>query len=285
MKIFCLLIIVSFASGVVAQDLGRKPEIGVVQNFENDSLLHAAGYVCLVESVAKCFSPSKISEEQFLDNIQRFQNLQLPLYAVNIFMPGELKLVGPSVNEAEILSYVDKVFKRCKQAGVNRIIWGSGGARRVPDGFDKGTAKDQFVAIARKVAVAAKKYNIDLALENLNHTETNFINTAEEALDIVKRVDQPNLRLCVDIYHMLKEGESASVIEKTKGYLVYCEVAEKENRTPPGVHGDDFRPYLAALKKIGYTGKIVIECRWENVELQAKLARENLQKQIDDVYR
>ena len=84
---------------------------------------------------------------------------------------------------------------------------------------------------------------------------------------------------------MLKEGEPASVIEKSKGYLVHCEVAEKENRTPPGVNGDDFREYLTALKKIGYTGKIIVECRWENVDLQAGLAFKSLQKQIDEVYR
>jgi sugar phosphate isomerase/epimerase len=183
-----------------------------------------------VESVGKCISPRKISEEQFRDNLEKFKKLQLPLYAVNIFMPGDLKLVGPAVNETEILSYAEEVFKRCNRAGVKRIIWGSGGARRVPDGFEKAKAKEQFISIASKVAVVAKKYEIDIALENLNHTETNFINTAEEALDVVKKVNRPNFRLCVDIYHMLKEGEPASVIEKTKGYLVYCEVAEKENR-------------------------------------------------------
>lgn len=282
---FLYIIIMCFIPPAIAQRSGLKPEIGVVQDFEKDSLLYAIGYGSLVESVAKCFSPRKVSEQQFLDNLEKFKKLKISLYAANIFVPGDLKLVGPEVDEAAVLAYVDGVFVRCKQAGVRRIIWGSGGARRVPDGFDKGKAKEQFISIARKVALAAKKYGIDLALENLNHTETNFINTAEEALDIVKKVDHPNFRLCIDIYHMLKEGEPASVIEKSKGYLVHCEVAEKENRTPPGVNGDDFREYLTALKKIGYTGKIIVECRWENVDLQAGLAFKSLQKQIDEVYR
>lgn len=284
MKNFFLYIAIGFVTPAIAQRSSQKPEIGIVQDFEKDSLLHAIGYGYLVESVAKCFSPRKISEQQFLDNLQKFKKLKISLYAVNIFIPGELKLVGPEVDEAAVLSYVDGVFVRCKQAGVKRIIWGSGGARRVPDGFDRAKAKEQFISIARKVAGAATKYGIDLALENLNHTETNFINTAEEALDIVKKVDHPNFRLCIDIYHMLKEGEPASVIEKSKAYLVHCEVAEKENRTPPGVKGDDFREYITALKKIRYTGKIIVECRFENVDKQAGLAFTSLQKQIDDVY-
>ena len=206
------------------------------------------------------------------------------MYAFNIFIPGELKIVGPEVNESAVLTYVDKVFQRCKAAGVSRIIWGSGGSRRVPDGFDRTKAKEQFVSIAKKIADKASQYNITLALENLNSTETNFITTVEEALDIVKKVDHKNLRLCVDIYHMLKEGESPSSILKTKGYVIYCEVAEKEGRTPPGVQGDDFRPYFTALKQVGYNDKIMIECRWENVAAQGEIAFQKLRTQIQDVY-
>ena len=83
---------------------------------------------------------------------------------------------------------------------------------------------------------------------------------------------------------MQKEGESPSSILKAKGYIIYCEVAEKEGRTPPGVQGDDFRPYFAALKQVGYHDKISIECRWENVAAQGQIAFQRLQTQIQEVY-
>ena len=260
------------------------PAIGIVQNIENDSLLQRYGYRYLVESVGKLISPRTVTDEQFQSNVLKIKNLRVPMYAFNIFIPGELKIVGPDVNEAALLTYVDKVFQRCQETGVNRIIWGSGGSRRVPEGFDRTTAKEQFVSMAKKIADKASRYNITLALENLNSTETNFITTVEEALDIVKKVDHKNLRLCVDIYHMLKEGEPPSSILKTKGYVIYCEVAEKEGRTPPGVQGDDFRPYFSALKQVGYNDKIMIECRWENVAAQGEMAFQKLRTQIQDVY-
>ena len=260
------------------------PAIGIVQNIENDSLLQRYGYRYLVESVGKLISPRTVTDEQFQSNVLKIKNLRVPMYAFNIFIPEELKIVGPDVNEAALLTYVDKVFQRCQAAGVNRIIWGSGGSRRVPEGFDRTKAKEQFVSMAKKIADKASRYNITLALENLNSTETNFITTVEEALDIVKKVDHKNLRLCVDIYHMLKEGEAPASILKTKGYVIYCEVAEKEGRTPPGVQGDDFRPYFSALKQVGYNDKIMIECRWENVAAQGEIAFQKLQTQIQDVY-
>ena len=284
MKYLLFLLVVILTATLTNAQHARIPEIGIVQNIENDSLLQRYGYRYLVESVGKLISPRTVNDEQFQTNVARIKNLRVPMYAFNIFIPGELKVVGPDVNEQAVLEYVEKVFQRCQAAGVNRIIWGSGGSRRVPDGFDPGQAKQQFVSIAKKIAALASQYKMTLALENLNSTETNFITTLEEALDVIKKVDHKNLRLCVDVYHMLKEGESPASILAAKGYVIYCEVAEKEGRTPPGVQGDDFRPYFAALKKIGYNDKIMIECRWEDVAKQGEMAFQKLKIQIQDVY-
>jgi len=281
--LFLLCFLALYVKTTEAQNT-TGPAIGIVQNIENDSLLQRYGYRYLVESVGKLISPRTVTDEQFASNILKIKNLRVPMYAFNIFIPGELKIVGPDVNEAALLTYVDKVFQRCQATGVNRIIWGSGGSRRLPEGFDRTKAKEQFVSMAKKIADKARRYNITLALENLNSTETNFITTVEEALDIVKKVDHKNLRLCVDIYHMLKEGEPPSSILKAKGYVIYCEVAEKEGRTPPGVQGDDFRPYFSALKQVGYNDKVMIECRWENVAAQGEMAFQKLRTQIQDVY-
>jgi sugar phosphate isomerase/epimerase len=263
----------------------KTPEIGVVENIENDSILHVFGYKYLVESTAKILSPRNFSDQQFNSNLERIKKLRIPLFACNIFIPGDLKVVGPDVDEKAVLSYVEIVFQRAKTTGLKMIIWGSGGSRGVPDGFDRVKAKAQFISMGKKIAALAQKYNITLALESLNSTECNFINTLKEALEIVKAIDHKNLRLCMDIYHMLKEGESADVIAETKGYLVYCEVAEKEGRTPPGVHGEDFSSYFTALKNIGYTGKIVLECRWNNLNAQGSSAYQELHRQIDKAYK
>jgi sugar phosphate isomerase/epimerase len=262
----------------------QKPEIGIAQGLEHDSVLYTSGYRYVVESINKLISPRNVSQEQFIQNLAILRKLRSNVYALNLFIPGDLKLVGPEVNEEAILVYAEQVLIRCQQAGVKMIVWGSGGARRVPDGFDREKANKQFADIAKQIAVKAKAHDVMLALENLNSTETNFITTAAEALAMVKRVDHPNFRLCIDIYHMLKENESPDVIEAASKYVVHCDIAEKLNRTPPGVAKEDFRPYLKALKKIKYTGKIVIEGRWENLATQALPAYQYLQQQIDEVY-
>lgn len=262
-----------------------QPQLGVATAITFDSILNKAGYKFIVEAVPQIASPVSISDSAFHYKLRQLNKLALPVYALNIFIPGDLKLVGPNVNEQAILDYTQKVFTRCKQAGINLMVWGSGGARRIPEGYSKEKARQEFVHVAKKIAEQAEQYEIILALENLNQQETNFINTVTEALEIVKQVNHKNFRLCADIYHMLRENEPATVLLQTKGYLVHCDIAEKENRTPPGTAGDDFTPYLKALKQIGYSGKIVLECRWNNLVEEAQPSRIYLQQQINKIWK
>lgn len=282
-KYLLLLFAAGLALGVKAQQFAT-PEIGIVSGMEHDSLLRAAGYCCLVENTQRLFSPLEIADAEFEILLDKIKLLDVPLLATNIFIPGHLKVVGPDVNEDALLAYVKKVFQRGKRAGISLIIWGSGGSRRVPDGFDHARAREQFISISRKIAAQAKEHNIVLALESLNRREVNFINTLAEAHEIVKAVNHENLRLCADFYHMLKEGESPESIVSAGQYIVYAEVAEKEGRTPPGVNGDDFQGYIAALKKIGYNGVIVIECRWNDLQSQAGPANRSLKNQVEAVF-
>jgi sugar phosphate isomerase/epimerase len=281
-RIAAFAFIISSGYSCMSQNL--RPDIGICGDIREDSLFHASGYSVLVESIAKLISPKTVSDQQFSDNLVMIEGLKTKLYAFNIFIPGELKLVGPDVNEDSLMAYVKTVFQRCQRAQVHLIIWGSAGARRIPDGFDTLKARNQFIDIARKLAVMASNYDIILALENLNKQETNFITTLQEACEIVKEVDQPNLRLCADIYHMLVEHEPPSVIARTKDYLVHCDIAEEHHRGAPGSYKEDFTPYLKELKNVNYRGKIMIEARWTNLPAETRPAREYLEAQLDIVY-
>lgn len=284
-KLFTFLTVLLVSLSATAQKKPAGPQIGIVQEMEQDSLLETMGYKYLLESTRRILSPQNVTDQQFAALLPTIKQLAVPMYGCNLFIPGDLKVVGPEVDEQAVLEYVEPVLQRAQAAGLTLITWGSGGSRSVPEGFSRLTATAQFIYMAKKVAAVAAKYDMILALENLNSTECNFITTLAEALAVVKAVDHPNLRLCVDVYHMLKENESPEAIAGSKGYAVYCEVAEGEGRTPPGVQGYDFTPYIEALKKEDYTGNIVIEARWDDLAKQGPMAYETLRKQIDSVYK
>jgi sugar phosphate isomerase/epimerase len=263
---------------------GSTPDIGVIQSIKKDSVMYANGYRYIEESVNNSFSPRNVSEAQFNENLKLYRQSRVNLYSCNVFVPGSLKLVGPAVNEPAVLGYVDTVLRRCREAGVQIVVLGSGEARRIPAGYDSVKASQEFIVLVRKMADLASAYGITVAIENLNHKETNFVLSVGQAIDIVKAVNRPSFRLTVDIYHMLVEDEPAEVIEQSAGILAHCHIAEETDRAYPGKAGVDFRPYFKAMKSAGYRGKIMIECRWLDFDKEAGGALQYLKQQLEEAW-
>jgi len=257
-------------------------EIGVCTSLSNAKLLQDNGCTYMEESVGGFLVPTE-HDSVFEKKLQQAKSLGLQVYACNSFIPATLKVTGPETKHKEILVFADTAFRRAKKAGVAIIVFGSGGARKIPDGFSKDSANQQFISLLKQMAPIAQKYGITVCIETLNKTETNFVNTITEGLEIVKAVDHQNIMLLADFYHIMKEGESPDVIIKAGKYIKHCHIAEKEKRTPPGIEGDDFKPYFEALKKINYKGKISIECRWTKIEEELPLAVKEMNKQMAEI--
>ncbi|PSR56517.1 sugar phosphate isomerase/epimerase [Adhaeribacter arboris] len=277
---FFFLVSLGFTFTAEAQKI---PQLGIVESMDRDSLVYASGFRLIGETVGKMLAPT-LTEEQFQANLQTIKKAKTKLYLCNVLFPGNIKIAGPEVDEKKVLDYLDQVFARAHTAGVPIIVLGSGGSRRLPEGYDTEKAKTDFVALCKKMALVAKKHAITIAIESLNSTETNFLTTVQEAAEIVRKVAHPNFRLNADIYHMLKENEPPQHIIDAGKLIIHVEIAEKEKRTPPGVVGEDFRPYLRALKQIKYKGPIVIEARINNPTQEIPAAYSYLTKQLQEVY-
>ncbi len=263
---------------------GPMPQIGVATSYENDSLLSAAGFNYIEEGARKLFAPS-VPDSTYRRTLGRFKKMNLKVPSCNLFLPATVRLVGPSADERVILGYVDTLMQRAREAGVRIIVFGSAGARQLEPGLDPELAKRQLIAISRKMAQVAEKYGRIIAIENLNKSEDNFINSLAIVTDIVKAVNHPNFRITADIYHMKREGEAPSAIAAAAPYLVHCHIAEKEGRRAPGTAQDDFVPYLAELKKANYKGNITIECGWKNMPEECRPALAYLRSQLEMAYR
>jgi sugar phosphate isomerase/epimerase len=78
---------------------------------------------------------------------------------------------------------------------------------------------------------------------------------------------------------MLWNGEDPKTIVPYGSLLSHVHVAEKEGRTAPGQHGEDFRPYFSALHQGGYDQRISIECKWGSMPAEVDLAIQVLRDQ------
>lgn len=257
-----------------------NPLVGVCTNVTNAFLVLKAGGDFVEEAVGRFLKPGS-DYEDFEKSLNFLKESPLPVPSCNSFFPAELRLTGDEVDEAKVFQWAETAFSRAQQAGVRIIVLGSGGARKIPDGFAYDKAFSQFTNLLARMGEIAEKYQVTIALEHLNRQETNFINTLEEANAIVSKVNHPAVGLLCDVYHMLKENETLRSILKAGKRIVHCHVAEKTNRAAPGTHGQDFVPYFRALKKAGFKGKISIECNWNDFPVEVEHSLKYIKDQIN----
>ena len=73
------------------------------------------------------------------------------------FFPAILNASVRLLLHDDILKFGETAFRRAQMAGVKTIVFGSGGARAIPDGFSREEAKQQFISICKQLAPFAKE--------------------------------------------------------------------------------------------------------------------------------
>lgn len=253
-------------------------EIGFVTSLETG--LDYAGTIDYIEETVGSFLKPNENEDSFEKSLEAADTSGIPVPAVCCFVPGKIKSVGPELDMDVLLEWAEKVCMRAHRAGTEIVVYGSGGSRKIPEGFPKDEARDQFIEVLKKMGPCARASDITVVLEPLNSRETNFINSVSEGAAIVREVSHSNIRLLADIYHMAADNEPAQAILSCGDLIEHAHCAERENRAAPGTAGFDFIPYFSALKEAGYDKRMSVECRWDNMEEQAGKAAEYLKNQL-----
>ncbi len=222
-----------------------------------------------VESIAN------LSDAEMEKAVQYRKAGLLCLESCNCFIPGALPLIGEKRDPEKIRGYLEKVLPRLVRLGVEVVVFGSGGARWVPEGCSPETAREHLDQFLRTAEELARKAGVTLVVEPLNHQQANCIFTVTEAAGIVRRLNLPSLKLLGDTYHMYAEGEPPEVLFENRDILRHVHVAEPESRSAP-----TDCPYLrqigSALRRAGYTGRVAMECTGdfrENVRNAAPVLR------------
>ncbi len=254
---------------LMAETSGKKlfSAMGIAAPLDKAAALKAAGAEFLTESVGNFLVPDK-DEAEFLKNLEKLKTSPLPVLACNGFIrPANLRCVGPEANHDLILKWADTTFRRMKMAGGKLIVFGSAGARKLPDGWPKEKADEQFVALLKLLGPLAEAQGIIVTVEQLRAEECNYINRLGEGAALIRAAGHPNVRMLADLYHMACGGDTPADLKAAMDVVVHIEIAEKEGRTVPGVSGDDFRPYFRVLREANFKGAVSIEGKWTDAQI------------------
>lgn len=110
-----------------------------------------------------------------------------------------------------------------------------------------------------KVAKVAADAGVTLAIEPLNRFESDMINTAADAVRMIKDVNHPALKIGLDGFHMSIEEKNMEDAFITAGdLLAHVQVAENYRGTP-GTGQTNWESWKKGLQSIGYKGAVSIE--------------------------
>jgi D-psicose/D-tagatose/L-ribulose 3-epimerase len=167
---------------------------------------------------------------------------------------------------------------------VGPIYSSVGRAEFVPERERKAQWK-LVVGHLKKICRYAEKKGKKMALEPLNRFETDFLNTCDQGLRMVRDVGSPALGLLLDTFHMnIEEKDTARALLRAGKSLVHFHACGCDRGTPGSDH-IDWKSIAAALKKIGYNRDVVIESFTPEVKVIARAAAiwRNIEPKKEDI--
>lgn len=162
-----------------------------------------------------------------------------------------------SVRDATV-RHLETLIELAAEFGAAVILGGIRG--RLDDDFAKRIA--QRAGAVKAISDCARRASglgVEILVEPINRYETNFVNTTDEAIELIEELGLPSVRLLLDTFHMnIEERSFADTIRRAGSRLGYVHLVDS-NRLAPGQGHLPFGSILQALDDIGFNGPMVAE--------------------------
>jgi hydroxypyruvate isomerase len=174
---------------------------------------------------------------------------------------GERGLAALPGREREFRDGIAKAIEYARATGCRTLHAMAGLA---PDGHERSEMLAVYVDNLRHAADRLAAADLTLVIEPINTRDIPgyFLNTTGEAAAVLERVDRPNLKIQLDLYHVqIMEGDLAHRMRALAGRYAHVQIAGNPGRHEPDV-GEIHYPFLFDLfDELGYDGWIGCEYR------------------------
>lgn len=155
--------------------------------------------------------------------------------------------------------YLGELAVAARDLGGDLLVLGSPLQRKIPAGATLQQATDFAADTLSFVLPYLDETGVNLCLEPLGPTETDFLLTAAEAMQLARRLGHPQVRLHLDVKAMSSEAKAIPDLIREYAPVMQHFHANDPNRRGPGFGDMDFRPIFHALKEVNYDGWVSVE--------------------------
>ncbi len=160
---------------------------------------------------------------------------------------------------ARTARYFRELVDFCADIGGRTIVVGSPKQRNVMEGVSPAQAWDWATNTFRDAVAHAGARDVTICFEPLAPSETNFINTAADAIRFTQQLASPQFKIILDVKAMCSEAKPIpQIIRESWPHFAYFH-ANDRNLKGPGFGDVDFKPIAAALREVGYAGVVSVE--------------------------
>jgi len=154
---------------------------------------------------------------------------------------------------------LDEGLETARRLGVRRM---NAMAGNLLPGVPEAIQHETIVENLRKAAPAAASAGVTILVEALNRFDNPryALTTSAAALEVLRRVNQPNVRFQYDCFHMQRmEGNLTETVTKNLAWIGHVQVADVPGRHEPGTGEINFPFFFRALAGAGYSGAVGLE--------------------------
>ncbi|MGF1701268.1 hydroxypyruvate isomerase family protein [Photobacterium makurazakiensis] len=172
---------------------------------------------------------------------------------------GERGFAAIPGREDEFRASVDTALNYALTLGCKKVHAMSG---IVNNDYSHQQHVDTFISNIRFAADVFAEHGIELMIEPLNNRDVPgyFISRQRDAVELIKMVDRPNVKLQLDLYHaQIMEGDLTVLIHDLAAYTGHIQIASVPDRHEPSEGELNYPHLFNVLDKSGYTGWIGCE--------------------------
>jgi D-psicose/D-tagatose/L-ribulose 3-epimerase len=190
---------------------------------------------------------------------RRVQELGVELTCTTGLSPAQdITSSDPTVRRAGV-DYLENAIRTSAALGsplLSGVVFAPWGKRQMTE---RDARWGRSVEALKAVAPLAADCGVTLGVEAINRFETDLINTAAQALSLVEAVDEANVGVLLDTFHMnMEEKDVGEALTRSRGKLVHLHCVEND-RGAPGTGHIPWPDVFDALRRIAYDGWLTLE--------------------------
>ncbi len=180
-------------------------------------------------------------------------------FGVGDFKAGDRGYLNDPAKADRLQRALDEGLENARRLGVKRM---NAMAGNLLPGVPESVQHETIVENLRKAAPAAARAGVTILVEALNRFDNPryALTTSASALEVMRRVDRPNVKFQYDTFHMQRmEGNLTETVTKNLPLIGHIQIADVPGRHEPGTGEINFPFFFRALAAAGYQGFVGLE--------------------------